>query len=237
MCEATPAPCLLCCWRRRLPFPQGTDTPISMRPPPPSTSARERRLERPAVMNRTPMSTDRLNSVANTTARAIIRSSLALPLLLSDDARLSLLLPPFFTLDNDEVVVNGTSFLPRCLERETQRNGNRNREKYKTINTFRSIIQQRFDRSVKGRAGGRTDGRTDRRALSMPTATARAPERNVRVPLTKLVATNQRFPCLGGRGKTLAGRQTTVVVCRGKITRVPRKPADVIKKQARVGVK
>ena len=120
-----PAPSLLCCWRRRLPVLQGTDTPISMRPscPPISVAdAREGpRLERPAVMNRTPMSTDRLNSVANTTARAIIRSSLALPLLLSDDARLSSPPLPFFTFVLDDAVVSARSFLPRCLRREKEK--------------------------------------------------------------------------------------------------------------------
>jgi hypothetical protein len=70
------------------------------------------------VMNRTPMSTDRLNSVANTTARAIRRSSLATPLLLSDDARLSPPPLPFLTLAVDEIVVGTRSFLPWCLKRK-----------------------------------------------------------------------------------------------------------------------
>ena len=122
VCEATAAPSLLCCCRRRLPVLQGTDTPISMRSLSPTSvaSVSEGRLERPAVMNRTPMSTDRLNSVASTTARAIRRSSLATPLLLSDDARLSPLpLPlPFLTLAvADEIVVGTRSFLPWCLKR------------------------------------------------------------------------------------------------------------------------
>ena len=59
--------------------------------------------------------------VANTTARAIIRSSLALPLLLSDDARLSSPTLPFFTFVLDDAVVSARSFLPRCLRREKEK--------------------------------------------------------------------------------------------------------------------